>query len=141
MSEDQHHHLTIAKALLRDHEGWRDTPYKCTAGKLTICYGHNLEDNPLTPDVGEYILHSDVMECMGDLQTFPWWDDLSENRKAAMIDMRFCLGPNRFRKFKKMLVALDQKNYPWAAREVLDSLFASQTGRRAEKIASLLEDG
>ena len=32
------------------HEGMKLMPYRCTAGKLTIGVGRNLEDNPPTPE-------------------------------------------------------------------------------------------
>ncbi|MCP4280350.1 MAG: lysozyme, partial [Alteromonas sp.] len=31
--------------LIAQHEGLRLKPYKCTAGKITIGYGRNLDDN------------------------------------------------------------------------------------------------
>ena len=31
-------------AMLQRHEGLRLKPYKCTAGKVSIGYGRNLED-------------------------------------------------------------------------------------------------
>ena len=35
---------TKMKELLKEQEGLSLTPYKCTAGKLTIGYGYNLEE-------------------------------------------------------------------------------------------------
>ena len=33
---------------VKKHEGFETKPYKDTVGKLTIGYGRNLEDNPLS---------------------------------------------------------------------------------------------
>ena len=34
--------------LIKYHEKYRRFPYRCTAGKLTIGYGWNLDDNGIT---------------------------------------------------------------------------------------------
>lgn len=52
--------MRLSAALLKDlkrHEGFRARPYLCTAGQVTIGYGHNLEAHPdsilLFPEMGE----------------------------------------------------------------------------------------
>ena len=42
--------------LIKYHEKYRRFPYRCTAGKLTIGYGWNLDDNGITEDQASYIL-------------------------------------------------------------------------------------
>ena len=37
------------------NEGFRQSPYRCTAGKLTIGVGRNLDDCPLTKEELEFI--------------------------------------------------------------------------------------
>ena len=55
--------------------------------------------------------------------------------------MRFCLGPGGFRQFRKMDAALKNGDFEEAARQILDSRFAEQTGRRAIKLAGIIRDG
>jgi GH24 family phage-related lysozyme (muramidase) len=43
---------------LKKDEGFRGCSYKCSAGKITIGYGHNIEDNPI-PE------HMSVNHCRG----------------------------------------------------------------------------
>lgn len=134
-------HIHIAKATLRDHEGLRLKAYQCTAGKTTIGYGRNLDDRGIDADEAELLLDRDVGEAIRDLAKFPFWNVLTERRKAALIDMRFCLGPHRFRQFRKMLGALEAAEYEEAAVQLLDSRFAQQTGRRADNLAKMLREG
>lgn len=133
--------LHIAKASIRGHEGLRLLPYECTAGKLTIAYGRNLEDKGLTLEEAEYLLDNDVGECITDCASFGYWNDLSDRRQAALVDMRYCLGPGGFRQFKKMHAALYSLNFEEAAVQLLDSRFAVQTGRRADNLARMLREG
>jgi lysozyme len=122
------------------HEGFRQKPYLCTAGKLTIGYGRNLDDNGITQAESLALLLNDLDECERDLQSFPWWEGLSEVRKHALLDMRFNLGPTRFRGFKKMLAALEAGNFTEAATQMRDSKWARQdVPARAEKLARMVE--
>lgn len=130
--------LAIAEALLRQHEGYSQTPYQCTAGKLTIGFGRNLEARGIRMDEALIMLANDIQECASDLAGFDYWNGLNDNQQAALIDLRFCVGPAGYRGFKKMNAALEQGDIPEAARQVLDSKFANQTGGRAQDIADLL---
>ena len=42
------HLINEATEQLKQDEGWRLKPYRCTAGKLTIGYGRNIEDKGIT---------------------------------------------------------------------------------------------
>ena len=68
----------------------------------------------------------------------PYWDALNDNQKAALIDMRYCLGAAGFRGFRLMHAALEAGNYQEAAAQVLDSRFAQQVKGRAVDIADML---
>lgn len=56
----------LKKELIRD-EGFRSKPYKCTAGKLTIGVGRNIEDNGITEDEAMYLLENDIASCIKQL--------------------------------------------------------------------------
>ena len=45
---------------LKRHEGKRLFPYHCTANKLTIAYGRNLDDVGVTEEEAELMLVNDV---------------------------------------------------------------------------------
>lgn len=133
--------MTIADKLLRKHEGTRQFVYQCTGGYWSIAVGRNLQTRGVLPDEIELMLSNDIKACVDDLKGFEWWDDMTPNRKAALIDLRFCLGAAGFRKFKKMLAALDAGDYRAAAEQIMDSKFALQTGHRAADLAGLMRVG
>lgn len=130
------------RALLTRHEGYRRHPYRCTAGKLTIGVGRNLDDVGIDEDEARYLLEKDITRCVADLSTFQWFETLDRIRQRALIDMRFQLGPTRFRGFKKMIAALARKDYAAAAQEALDSQYGRQDApARAKEIAAMLRTG
>lgn len=134
-------HIHIAKASLRAHEGLRLKMYQCTEGFNTIGYGFNLDANSITHEVADILLDAKVGESVEDCAAYTYWHALTERRKAALIDMRYCLGAKGFRAFKRMHGALVLGNYPEAAAQILDSKFATQTGKRANDLANMMREG
>lgn len=130
------------RGLITRHERYREFPYRCTAGKLTIGIGRNLEDHGIDLEEARYLLDRDIARCVADLSSFPWFESLDRIRQRALIDMRFQLGPTRFRGFKKMLAALAREDYETAFAEALDSKWAQlDTPARAREIAQMLRTG
>ena len=122
------------------HEGLKLTPYRCTADKLTIGVGRNLDDVGITQDEAEYLLDNDILRCCDDLdRNMSWWRDLSETRQRVLVDMVFNLGISRFMKFQNAIDALANGNYKGAAEEMLDSRWANQVGQRAMRLANAME--
>jgi lysozyme len=56
------------KAQLVRHEGLRIKPYRCTAGKLTIGIGRNLDDCGISQSEANIMLINDIMNCEKQLQ-------------------------------------------------------------------------
>jgi lysozyme len=130
---------TIEKQLI-DHEGLEQKVYRCPAGKLTIGVGRNIEDKGITEEEALFLLKNDIAECEEDLRSiFSEYDTLDESRQRVLIDMRFNLGPSRFRMFKKMIAAVKGKDYSRAAAEMKDSNWYRQVGKRAETLAKMME--
>lgn len=124
---------------LIDHEGFEAKVYHCPAGKLTVGVGRNLEDKGITREEALYLLRNDIKECETDLRTiFDNFEGLDDIRKNVLIDMRFNLGPNRFRQFKKMIAAVRQKDFQLAAEEMKDSNWYRQVGKRAENLCEMM---
>jgi len=130
--------ITLAKQSLKKHEGFRQFSYQCTAGKTTVGYGRNVQDKGINLREAEYLLENDIVECLQDLSTFPYWNNLTESAQAALIDLRFCLGATGYRGFKRMNEALQTGKYEQAAIEIMHSKFADQTGNRATDLAEML---
>lgn len=137
------HYILKAKIMIKRHEGFRTFPYKCTAGKLTIGYGRNLEAAGIRKDEAEVLLENDINDVVEGLainKNIPY-QKLSDNRKIALIDLCFNIGMTSLLKFKKMLKALRESNYEVAAIELLDSKYARQVPNRAKEIANIIRTG
>jgi lysozyme len=133
--------IDALKKQLVLHEGMKLTPYRCTADKLTIGVGRNLDDMGITEKEAEFMLDTDILRCCDDLdRNISWWRDLSETRQRVLVDMVFNLGISRFMKFQNMIDALANGNYAGAAAEMLDSRWADQVGQRAQRLSRAMEN-
>lgn len=131
----------IEEELIRD-EGLKLKPYMCPAGKLTIGIGRNIEDVGISEDEALYLLRNDIENCNTDLTEMGFqFYNFSPNRWRVLVNMRFNLGPNRFRQFKKMIAALRDGDYEKAADEMMDSKWARQVGDRANRLAKMMREG
>lgn len=142
---------------LIQHEGLKLMPYRCPAGKLTIGVGRNLDDNPpsfeerralgdymhgITVNAAKMLLRNDIIRTFEALKHIVvGFEDLDDERQYALLDMCFQLGVAGFKKFKRLRKAVAQKNFELAAFECLTSTYASQTPKRAKRIALLLKTG
>lgn len=127
--------------LLLSHEGMRLKPYKCTAGKLTIGIGRNLDDRGITEVEAKFLLENDLAECEEDLKVI-FLDQfyyLPEQTQMVLMDMRFQLGPGRFRKFKKMIQAVKQSDPQEMIKQMKDSRWYRQVPNRAEDLIRMIQ--
>lgn len=137
--------MNLADQIMAD-EGYVRYAYICPAGDLTIGYGRNISENG--PGISEtearILLGHDLAECdvdMGRLFTWDFWTTLDMVRRNALTNMRYQLGPAGFRGFRNMIAAIKHKQWGLAAQHALDSRWAVQTPRRAQRIAEELRDG
>lgn len=127
---------------IKEHEGLVLKPYKCTANKLTIGYGHNLEDNGLSKTACEFILFEDIDEAKKNLYavfTKKFFENLSNNQKIALIDMMFNLGLSRFLTFKKFILAVKNKDFIKASAEIINSRAYQQNKKRYKKLSEQIK--
>jgi lysozyme len=127
--------------LIELHEGRRRFPYVDTVGKTSVGVGRNLTDKGLSDSEIDYLLMNDIRECTDDLKTFLWWDDLDEVRRNVLIDMRFNLGPSRFRQFKATLAAVAMGDYVTASDQMRKSKWYRQVKGRGERLARMMSTG
>ncbi len=128
--------------MLVDHEGMRRKPYRCTAGKLTIGVGRNLDDRGISSDEAMYMLANDIRDSRRELSAaFPWFDKLDEVRQAVLIDMCVNLGLSRLQGFRNTLALIGVGKYEAAAQEMLNSKWAEQVGRRAQRLSRMMATG
>lgn len=123
------------------HEGLKLKPYTDTVGKLTIGVGHNLTDKGLSQAQVMGILTDDVNETIAFLsKNVPVFMKLDDVRQRALADMAFNL-MGKLLDFKRMIAALEAKDWNKAADELLNSDFARQTGQRAKDLAAMIRTG
>lgn len=130
------------KQRVLNHEGIKLHPYQCPAGKLTIGIGRNLEENGISRAEAFYLLENDLKRCETECaQSFPWFELLNPVRQGVVVEMVFNLGLKRFLDFKRFMKALTIKDYSCAAQEMLNSRWALQVGKRAERLAQIMKTG
>jgi lysozyme len=128
--------------MLIKHEGKRNKPYECTAGKLTIGVGRNLDDMGLTEDEVLYLLDNDIQRCDTELlHNFKWYSDLCRARQDALINLCFNIGITRLLTFTHSLSYMEAEDYEKAADEFLNSRWAEQVGNRAIEVTELIRTG
>jgi lysozyme len=130
--------------MLKRHEGVKSHVYLCSAGYETIGVGRNISKSGmgLSEDEVDYLLENDITRVIKELSSeYPWFNDLDDVRKDAMIDISFNLGATRFRGFKNALSAMESADYTLAAKEFLDSKWSRDVKGRSHELASMIETG
>ena len=133
---------------IKRHEGFSPTAYRCPTGRLTIGFGRCVDpDEPgtgITEEEAEDLLANDLIafeaaarRVVGD----NIWSLLNQVRREALIEMAFNMGAGNLAKFKRMINALMAEDYEGAATQALDSRWADQVGKRADRIAERIRTG
>ena len=145
---------------LLGNEGSRQRPYKDTQGHLTIGIGYNLDDKDnqkilasmgynvkevrsgnirLTEPVIRELYNTSIAKATKDANN--WIPNLSEqpeNVQKAVIDMSFNLGATKLAGFAKTRAALINKDYKEASKQMMDSKWAKQVGKRANTLSDMV---
>jgi len=135
--------MTALKKMLSVDEGRRNHVYFDTKGIATIGCGRNISSTGpgLRESEIDFLLQNDINWFLNAWETtYPWFNALSEARKAALVDFSFC-GMKTVGGFKKMLLALSEGRFEGAAKELLNSAYAKQVGSRAHRLAKILVTG
>ena len=131
--------------MLKIHEGVETHAYKCSASKITIGVGRNIDPEGgigLSEDEIDYLLQNDIDRIITELEfEYGWFSELNEARQDAMIDISFNLGQTRLRKFKKALTAMEKSDWDTAANEFMDSKWSKQVGNRAKELTEIIRNG
>lgn len=135
--------LTTANLIVVREEGCRLEPYRDTEGKLTIGFGHLLEQ-PITMMDAERYLSEDMDTALEGAAAYARQFNLrhvSGDRMGVLVAMAFQLGRSGLMGFRKMGLALAKSDWQTAADEALDSKWARQTPGRARRMARILLRG
>ena len=131
------------REILTRHEGKRHVPYRCSQGFRTVGIGYNFDANPLPPDIRAYLrANGRITDEMIDrlftrslsdavdacIRQYPGFNLFSENRRLALVDFMFNLGPSRVRKFQNTNRAINEGRWADAAEGIRKSLYWKQLG-------------
>jgi lysozyme len=139
-------------AQLKRHEGLSLEAYLCSAGHLTVGYGHNCEAWPvvhvhtvgdvITRALAEELLVEDVVGIAEDLDfKIPWWRELTLPRQGVLLNMAYNLGWPRLSGFVKFLHAVEIGDWNKAAAEMGDSKWAEQVKSRSRELITQMALG
>lgn len=131
----------LRQDLIRD-EGLRLKPYRCTAGKLSIGIGRNLDDVGISNSEAELMLHNDINHVQIELdRNLPWWRKMTDARQRVLCNMAFNLGISTLLEFKNTLGAMERGDYAAAAVGMGSSKWAVQVGPRATRLIRMMKEG
>jgi len=131
------------KSQLVRHEGLRLKPYRCTAGKLTIGVGRNLDDCGISQKEAYVLLEGDILQCERQiLAEIPKiYFQIDEVRKSVLLNMCFNMCIKGLLSFKNTLAFIEAGDWEQAANNMLASKWAKQVGRRAIELSELMRKG
>ena len=69
------------------------------------------------------------------MKAFKWFPRLPMTAQAVVFNMVYQMGAEGFLKFKKTINHLKNKRWEMASKEMLNSLWARQTPKRAKKMS------
>ncbi len=130
------------KHLLINDEGFKQFPYMDTTGHLTIGIGRNLTANGISFQEAFNLLDNDINYFISKLKEFvPSFDSLCEERQIVLVDMCFNLGVKGFLDFHNMLAAISRQDWNEAAEAIINCKAAIQTGKRYERLSTIMKTG
>ena len=130
---------------LKIDEGVKYEVYRDHLGYPTFGIGHLVVEGdeehgkpvgtPVSEDRVNAVFESDVQKFVSESKkVFPNLDDLPEEAQQVIVNMCFNMGAPRLSKFKKFIAAVNDGNWSTAAVEMMDSRWATQVGKRAERL-------
>ncbi|MDP2172917.1 MAG: glycoside hydrolase family protein [Candidatus Cloacimonadaceae bacterium] len=135
--------LERMKEQLLRHKGLTLKPYRCTAGKLTIEVGRNLDDFDISRREAYVLLEVDIFQYERQiLAEIPKiYLQLDDARKSVLLNMCFNLGIGGLLEFNNTLAFIAAGDWERAANGMLASKWAKQVGRRAIELSELMRKG
>lgn len=134
--------LETVSSLLISEEGFRQFAYKDTKGIISVGFGRNLRDTGISRDEARMLLENDIKRVYSELlREIPWICQLEHIRKAVIIDMAYNMGVKELMGFKKFLGYVQRCQWLEAGKEMLNSKWWTDVGRRAVKLRKIIETG
>jgi lysozyme len=141
----------IIKEDLVRHEGYVTSIYLDSEMLPTFGVGHLVvETDPEyswpvgTPVADQRILdvfHEDFLDALEDAESLvEGLYNHPDNVIRVLVNMAFNLGRTRLRRFKKMLAAIENRDYTTAADEMVDSKWYRQVKRRGVELTNTMRN-
>jgi len=122
--------------------GGRHRLYKCPAGKWTIGYGRNVEDNGISEVEALDLLTRDVINAQRDAASlFTNWLLLNDVRRNALANMAYNMGRKSLSGFHDLISAVLKEDWPAAKAAMVDSKWHSDVGQRAIRLENEMLTG
>lgn len=141
--------------LIGGEEGYRFYVYDDTTGEPVV-KGYTLVGNPtigwgrlltkaagLTQEEGNFLRQGDILRRKAALsEAFPWFEQLSDGRKAVLVSMAYNIGVEGLKGFHLMVAAIERGDFLEAAAQMQDSHWGKdQLPARAERAAKIMFTG
>lgn len=131
----------IIGAYVAANEGESLKPYLDSQGLLTIGIGRCLDRVGISHEEAQFLFQNDCYRVGNDIyKVMNEMDELPQNAQLVLFDMAFQMGIDGLRGFKKMLMAIHERDWDKAADECLDSTYHKQTPTRCERNAQMLRN-
>jgi lysozyme len=131
---------------IEKYEGKSSVPYKDIKGYWTIGIGHKIHNDEIIP---MYLTESQITDLF--LKDLQWarkyakryvsnYDSHSKEIRIMLVALVFALGPTGFYNFNEFRAALEKPDYPEAAIELSDSVWARTLPNRAQDYILILKN-
>lgn len=135
---------TMTSELTRD-EGVRYSAYQDHLGYWTIGVGRLIDSRRggrLSPSEVQLLLRNDIELALADISDEPWFLACNtDNRRRALVNMRFQLGGSGLRSFRNSLRMIEEQRWAAAGVNLRRSKWYNQTTARAERVIRMIENG
>jgi len=135
---------------LKIDEGVKYEIYKDHLGYDTFGIGHLVvkEDSEFGKPVGtkvsedrvNEVFEKDVQKMIKEAKIlFPNFDSLPEEAQQVIVNMTFNMGRPRLSNFKKFISYINESKWEEASKEMLNSAWAKQVGKRAQRLSDRIK--
>ena len=129
------------KEMLIKNEGLVCQPYHCSADKLTIGVGRNLEANGISEEEAMYLLQNDIQRVVDNLdKNWGVWRTFPPLAQEVAIDCAFQMGITGWMNFRRTRALMEMGAWLEASEEILRSKYATidtpnRAARNSRKLA------
>ena len=142
--------ITQLREQLKIDEGVKYEIYKDHLGYDTFGIGHLVvkEDAEFGQPVGtkvsedraNEVFEKDVQKMIKEAKIlFPNFDSLPEEAQQVIVNMTFNMGRPRLSNFKKFIAYINESKWEEASKEMLNSAWAKQVGKRAQRLSDRIK--